>query len=287
MKTLRTFLPRKIGTLLGIWAHPDDEAYLSAALMAVVRRSGGRVVVVTATRGELGTDDPEGCPPQKLAPVRERELLDSLAVIDVREHVWLDHRDGELPSVPAAVGVAEIEHVLDSVCPDTIVTFGPEGMTGHADHQAVSAWVTEACRVTGRLGSLWYATLPPLFHQRWGELNERVGLWFEGSAPPVTADSDLVAHVRSTGELLALKQRALRAHSSQTRQLESLVGPEVYRDWWATESFVAARSIISNHEIAAVSASSVDSPLRPCRGPSRPPTSGAGAAPRTDAPHGR
>ena len=51
------------GTLLGVWAHPDDEAYLSSALMAAARDAGHRVVVVTATRGEQGTDDPGTWPP--------------------------------------------------------------------------------------------------------------------------------------------------------------------------------------------------------------------------------
>ena len=50
---------RHVGTLLGVWAHPDDEAYLSAGLMALARRGGERVVVVTATAGEHGTDDPD------------------------------------------------------------------------------------------------------------------------------------------------------------------------------------------------------------------------------------
>lgn len=39
MLTVETFLPTRVGTLLGIWAHPDDEAYLSAGLMATVRQS--------------------------------------------------------------------------------------------------------------------------------------------------------------------------------------------------------------------------------------------------------
>ena len=46
-------LPKR---LLGIWAHPDDEAYLSAGLMARVVASGGSVTVLAATRGEKGTD---------------------------------------------------------------------------------------------------------------------------------------------------------------------------------------------------------------------------------------
>ena len=41
----------EVGTLLGVWAHPDDEIYLSAGLMAATRAAGHRVVVATATRG--------------------------------------------------------------------------------------------------------------------------------------------------------------------------------------------------------------------------------------------
>ena len=240
MFTPKIFLPRPITTLLGIWAHPDDEAYLSAGLMAVVRQDGGRVVVATATHGELGTDDPEGCPPERLAPIRERELNTSLEAVDVREHVWLEHHDGELPQIPRDVGVAEILDLLHVVQPDTIVTFGADGMTGHPDHQAVSSWVTEAWRASGCVADLWFATVTPDFHRRWGAVNTRVGLWFEDSVPPMTPPSELVAQVCCTGELLYRKQRALRAHASQTRQLEALVGPDVYRTWWATESFVAA-----------------------------------------------
>ena len=113
-------------------------------------------------------------------------------------------------------------------------------MTGHPDHQAVSAWVTEAWRASGCVADLWFATVTPDFHRRWGAVNERVGLWFEDSVPPVAPPWELVAQVCCTSELLHRKQRALRAHSSQTRQLEALVGPDVYRAWWATESFVAA-----------------------------------------------
>jgi hypothetical protein len=30
----------RLGTVLGIWAHPDDEAFLSAGLMAAARDAG-------------------------------------------------------------------------------------------------------------------------------------------------------------------------------------------------------------------------------------------------------
>ncbi|MEN3263770.1 MAG: hypothetical protein V7646_664, partial [Pseudonocardia sp.] len=30
--------------------------------------------------------------------------------------------------------------VIEQVRPDTVLTFGPDGITGHPDHQVVSAW---------------------------------------------------------------------------------------------------------------------------------------------------
>ena len=57
-------------TLLGVWAHPDDEAYMSAGLMAEFRRRGDRVVIVCATLGEHGTNDPRSWPPWPREPVR-------------------------------------------------------------------------------------------------------------------------------------------------------------------------------------------------------------------------
>ncbi len=44
----------QLGTILGIWAHPDDETWSSAGLMAMAADNGQRVVCVTATYGENG-----------------------------------------------------------------------------------------------------------------------------------------------------------------------------------------------------------------------------------------
>jgi LmbE family N-acetylglucosaminyl deacetylase len=70
-------------TLLGVWAHPDDEAYLSAGLILEHIARGDRVVIVTATLGEHGTKDPVHWPPQQLAARRHAELRRSLATLGV------------------------------------------------------------------------------------------------------------------------------------------------------------------------------------------------------------
>ena len=60
----------ELGNILGVWAHPDDEAYLSAGIMARAVRAGSRVVCVTATRGEGGSMDEEKWPPETMGEVR-------------------------------------------------------------------------------------------------------------------------------------------------------------------------------------------------------------------------
>jgi LmbE family N-acetylglucosaminyl deacetylase len=229
-----------VGVLLGVWAHPDDEAYMSAGLMATARDAGHRVVVATATKGELGTEEPDLFPPERLAGIRERETLASLAALDVREHRWLRHRDGGLDRVATARGVGQVRDLIDEVQPDTIVTFGPDGMTGHADHRAVCRWVTTAWRRSGRPCRLWYATVAPEFHRDWTDVNSAVGFWFSGTTPPCDPSSELAFTVTCDESTLDRKLVALRAHASQTTPLIEQIGHERYRRWWSTESFVDA-----------------------------------------------
>lgn len=222
--------------MLGVWAHPDDEAYLSAGFLATAVAAGDRVVVATATRGEAGGVDD--------ADVRGGELAASLAAVGVSDHRWLRAPrplcDGRLAAVPGRLGVAAVRAVLADVRPDLVLTFGPDGLTGHDDHRAVSAWVTRAVAGTG--AELWYAALTGEFLDRWGALCAETGVWMTG--PPEPAGPEELAHVQvCTGELLDRKVAALVAHRSQTAGLIARVGEECYRRWWSTEAFVAARAV--------------------------------------------
>jgi LmbE family N-acetylglucosaminyl deacetylase len=232
----RVIAADQLGTVLGVWAHPDDEAYLSAALMALARHAGQRVVVVTATAGERGTDDPVRWPPARLARLRRREMAASLAAVGVHEHHWLGYADGECADVPEAVAVAAIARIVDDVQPDTIVTFGPDGMTGHPDHCAVSAWTTAVWQHHRPEARLWYATLLDSFHEEWGRLNDSVGV-FGDQIPPSTPADEAAFAIHCDGWLLERKHAALRGHASQVRSLVELVGEDVYRRWWSSEAF--------------------------------------------------
>jgi LmbE family N-acetylglucosaminyl deacetylase len=223
-------------TLLGVWAHPDDEAYLSAGLMHEHVRRGDRVVVVTATLGEHGTPDPDEWPPERLAVLRLRELVASLAAVGVAEHHVLGFEDGRCDQVDGTDLVAA--HITE-VDPDVIVTFGPDGMTGHPDHRAVSRWATDAWSRSGARAELWYATLTPEFHRRWGPLNDELGIFADQPCPPRTPTDRLSYILELDGDGLDAKLAALAAHRSQTEPLADLVGAETYREWWRTEAFRA------------------------------------------------
>jgi LmbE family N-acetylglucosaminyl deacetylase len=225
-----------LGTILGIWAHPDDEAYLSSGLMALARRRGSRVVVGHATLGGAGTDDPDQWPAERLARHRRAELEASLDALGVHEHHWMGYEDGECDRVADDEGIAAVTTLIERVRPSTIVTFGPEGMTGHPDHRAVSRWTTAAWEQSAPDTRLWYATLGTDFHERWGELNDEVGLW-NGAEPPSTPIDDLAAELRLCGPVLDAKLAALRAHESQTAGLVAHAGVDRFRAWWSVEYF--------------------------------------------------
>ncbi|MGY1602173.1 MaoC/PaaZ C-terminal domain-containing protein [Geodermatophilus sp. SYSU D00815] len=149
------------------------------------------------------------------------------------EHRWLRAgrplRDGHLADVPEEAGAAAVAAVVGDVRPDLVLTFGPDGLTGHPDHRAVSAWTTRAVAGTG--ARLWWAALTAGWLDRWGPLCAATGVWMTGPPAPA-ADPEHVAVL--SGRLLDRKLAALRAHRSQTAGLIARVGEEVYREWWRT-----------------------------------------------------
>ncbi|TMK50033.1 MAG: hypothetical protein E6G59_10430 [Actinobacteria bacterium] len=186
----------ELGTILGVWAHPDDEAYLSAALMAWARRNGQRVVVVTATKGEAGTWD---------------------------EERWST--------------VAMVRPFIEDVQPKTVITFGPDGMTGHDDHKAVSAWTTEAFRRAAPTGStLYYATQTKAFADRWVDYLNRFNVFAPGT-PPITPDDELAIRIDIPPDLLELKVKAVMAHDSQIEGMTSVFGADWIRQSQSGEYF--------------------------------------------------
>jgi len=230
--------PALLGTILGVWAHPDDEAYLSAGTMAGAVDAGNRVVCVTATRGEKGSLDPVRWPPETLAAVREAELAACLDVLGVREHVWLDYPDGGCADVPVDGAVARVAELIADVQPDTVLTFGPDGMTWRADHIAVGEWTTVAFQRAAPQGArLLYATKTPGWADAFLAAVDADEVMMSDQLPPVTAPEDLAVDVRLSGPDLERKYKAMLCQPSQVEALLEPMGEEAYRQFLVDEFF--------------------------------------------------
>jgi LmbE family N-acetylglucosaminyl deacetylase len=218
----------ELGTILGVWAHPDDETYLSAGIMARSIAEGDRVVCVTATRGEAGSLDEERWPPATLASVREAELIAALAALGVTEHEWLDYPDGGCDQIPAEEAVIKIGAIFDEVKPDTVLTFGPDGMTGHPDHKTVSAWTTTAFEQTAKRGAtLHYATVTPGWMETVGTQFDRFNVFFAGR-PSITPVDELSIRFEMDGALLDQKFRAVATQVSQSEAMIRELGRDFF-----------------------------------------------------------
>ena len=227
-----------LGAILGVWAHPDDETYLSAGLMAMAARRGSRVTCVTATRGELGSWDDERWPPDTLGDVRQEELLRSLEILGVTDHRFLGYPDGGCADVDEAEGVARVRDVIEEVRPDTILTFGPDGMTGHADHRAVCLWTTAAFDDAGSDGaSLHYATVTAGWADEWVATFNRFNVYMEPGTPPVTPEDELSIDFVLPPDILECKLRAIEQHVSQVEGMMAAFGEDVYRRSMRAEWF--------------------------------------------------
>jgi LmbE family N-acetylglucosaminyl deacetylase len=228
-----------LGTILSIWAHPDDETYLAAGVMAAAADRGDRVVCVSATAGERGTSDPEGWPPLRLGRRRRWEAVAAMAVLGVTEHLVLGLPDGALAEYDEQ-GLAAVDRLIDEVRPDTILTFGPDGMTFHSDHITISRWVTMAWQQRGCPGRLLYAMLPADHYRRFGAVYEEWGVYMSDERPSGVHRDELAVSLRLDGWQLDRKLTALAAMASQTGAVMATIDPDLYRSIVAEEAFVDA-----------------------------------------------
>jgi LmbE family N-acetylglucosaminyl deacetylase len=232
--------PGDLGTIASIWAHPDDETFLAGGVMAAAAQRGQRVVCVSATAGELGTSDPDAWPPERLGRVRRWEASAAMAILGVTDHRWLGYADGALAELEPDDPVDRIAAILSEVRPDTILTFGPDGLTFHPDHRTVSGWVGLAWDRAGRPGRVLHATRTTEHLSEWRQRYEDWGVFMTDDRPTGVPSDRLALDLRLTGIALDQKIAALAAMHTQTAPTLAVLGEDDFRAVNAQEAFVAA-----------------------------------------------
>ena len=212
-------------TLVAFHAHPDDEALFTGGTLARCSAEGHRVVVVTATAGELGLTGSAG---PDLGRTRLAELEAAAAALGVARVVQLGYGDSGMGGGPAPEGslcaapLAEVADRLAAVLADeradAVTIYDPVGGYGHRDHVRVhEAGLLAATHAATPV--VLEATVARESLQRGVRLLNRVGV-----RPGGVRASDLAGTYRSRAEItheidvrrwVPAKQRALAAHASQ------------------------------------------------------------------------
>ncbi|MFD8418757.1 PIG-L deacetylase family protein [Streptomyces sp. NPDC059466] len=214
-------------SLLGVFAHPDDESLLAGGVLARHAAGGARAGVVTAT----------------WAPDSHRatELAEALAILGAGRPHMLGHRDARndasAPDKPRFCDapldelIAQLVVLLREFRPDIVVTHDSVGqLTGHPDHlhtHRVTLLAVEAAGLAHlypdagdpwRIRALYAATHP---HSGVGQL----GPLLTGVGKTVLSVPDeYVTTAVDVTPWIDQKWRAIQAHRSEAVRERSLPG---------------------------------------------------------------
>ncbi len=231
----------KLGTIMGVWAHPDDESFTCGGLLAAAVQNGQRVVCVTATKGEAGVQDAERWPPDQLGEIRATELHDALNILGIKEHHWLGYQDGQCDKADEAQATTKIQRIIEQVHPDTILTFGPDGLTGHPDHQTISRWASSACRAADWPIDVYYVvTLKDLYDNYLKQADEALNIYFMIDQPVLKNPDECDIYFNLSSDLLAIKRQALAAMPSQMEAMLTYFDKPIFDKAFTYETFIKA-----------------------------------------------
>lgn len=213
-------------TVLVLHAHPDDEAIFTGVTMRRLADAGARVVLVTATLGELGEVHVPLSPGETMAQRRVAELENAASLLGVQRLVLLGARDSGLPGAadnvhPDALAAADPERVarrvaalIDEESAEALVHDDGRGIYGHPDHLAAHRIGAAAARLTGV--AAYQSTVDrDHLHDRVTRSHlihaaaEATGLPFG------VPSSDVALRIGATAGELAVKRAAIAVHASQ------------------------------------------------------------------------
>ncbi len=204
--------------VLAVLAHPDDEAFRLGGTLALLAQAGACVQVLSSTRGESGScGKPPLCTREGLPALRESELRCSCRALGIEPPRFMGYGDGHLADVDQDQGVERVLAVIDELQPQVLITWPPDGLSGHPDHMAVSRWTQSAYAQTVAWQpapwALYYLAVP---------LSVAVPLGLNQLRTVPDEQVDVAVDVQSVWEQ---KLAAIRCHRTQLGESPILAAP--------------------------------------------------------------
>jgi LmbE family N-acetylglucosaminyl deacetylase len=211
----------EVQRILVIAAHPDDVDFGAAGTVATWTDAGIEVVYCIVTDGDAGGHD-ESVPRAEIAPLRRKEQTAAAACVGVHDLRFLGYPDGRVEATLALR--RDLARVIRQVRPDRVVCPTPERNyarmgVSHPDHRAVGSAALDAVYPDARNPFAF----PELRAEEGLEAWAVREVWLPGALAP--------NHYVDVTDTFGRKVAALRAHESQTGQMDGL--EEFLRGWLA------------------------------------------------------
>jgi LmbE family N-acetylglucosaminyl deacetylase len=210
----------EVKQILVINAHPDDVDFSAAGTVARWTDSGIKVSYCIVTDGDAGGHDPS-VPREEIPALRRAEQTAAASAVGVSDLRFLGYPDGR---VEASIGLRrDLARAIRQVRPDRVLCPTPERNyvrmpASHPDHRAVGSAALDAVYPDARNPFAFPDLLADEGLEAW-TVRE---VWIGGNRPN---------HYVDVTDFFDRKVAALRAHVSQTGQMENL--EEFLRAWLA------------------------------------------------------
>ena len=224
-------------TVVVVHAHPDDEAIFTGATIRRLADHGARVVLVTATAGELG-EPKVPLRGRTVGELRTAELERAAELLGVSRLVLLGRRDSGLPGWdsgqhPRALVQADLQALAHTVArlAESDVGYDADGIYGHPDHVAVHLVSRYAAALAGVTSYDATVDREHLHFAGAHVLDDAIKPVERPTYGRVTAEISVA--LAATPRELAVKREALLAHASQiTPEMLSDRFTETYELEW-------------------------------------------------------
>ncbi len=247
-----------MATVTFFHAHPDDEAIATGGTMASLAAEGHRVVLVTATRGELG-EVADGIleAGESLGERRATELAEAASVLGVARQLFLGYHDSGMEGEdsnarPDCFATADGDEAADRLAgilveesTDVLVVYDEHGGYGHPDHVQVH---TVGMAAAERAGTpvVYMTTMDRGFmlelrrraaESEFGPEDNLEGADTMGEpSERITTEVDVRSYVEA-------KREAMRAHASQIGEESFFLSmpDDLFTEVWGQEWFIRVR----------------------------------------------
>lgn len=212
---MKNFLGKK---LLFITAHPDDESYMSAGTIYKNYQMSGQNMLLCASWGEKGRSHlKKPLTASQLKIIRRKELLAAAKFLHIKPVLTLGLPDGKVKKYIKLFYEKGLFYTR-KYRPDTIISFGPDGISGHIDHITAGQ---VAHQIAKKLRIPFVAsTLPPFITKKaykWLRVRRRAGSYTTSSLAYKKPNIKIPINGN-------IKKKAIKFHLSQLDNQDAFTG---------------------------------------------------------------